>query len=183
MGKCALIVVDTQVNMFDEAFSVYDGDRIIKTISSLINKARKSKIDVIFIRNNGTVGEPDEPGTPGWHIHPSIYPKPGDLIMDKSGPDPFEGTDLQEKLDKLEIDHILVAGMQTEMCISTTVRQAAKRGFMVTLIEDGHTTFDWDEISAVEAIAKNNIKLSKYANLLNAQAVGQSYFNGCLDVT
>jgi len=183
MENCALLVVDTQVNMFDEGFSVYAGDRILKTISSLINIARKAKVNVIFIRNNGAAGEPDEPGTPGWHIHPSISPEIGDLLIDKTGPDPFDGTDLQMELESLEVNHIIVMGMQTETCVSATVRQAVKLGYAVTLVEDGHTTFDWEEITAVEAIANYNLDLSKYADLVQAQAVDIAYMESCLDVT
>jgi len=179
MGSCALIVVDTQANMFDEDFSVYEGDRILKIISSLIDKARKAEVQVIYIRNNGPADEPDEPGTPGWHIHPSISPESGDLIIDKSGPDPFKGTDLEQKLGSLDVDRVVVAGMQTELCISTTVRQAACRGIAVTLVKDGHTTFDWEDITAVEAIRKYNQELSKYADLVNGKDIDLVYQNNC----
>lgn len=171
MKKSALIVVDTQVNMFDEAFSVYAGDRILQTISGLIKKARADQADVIYVRNNGPEGEPDEPGTPGWHLHPAIAPEAGDLIIDKESPDPFDGTKLQEELADRGINSVIIVGMQTEMCVSTTVRQAVKRGYTVTLVEDGHTTFNWDEITAVEAIAQHNKDLAQLANLQKAQVV------------
>ncbi len=171
MDKSALIVVDTQVNMFDELFSVYAGERILQTITNLIKKARAAQAEVIYVRNNGPAGEPDEPDTPGWHFHPAISPAQGDLIIDKEGADPFEGTDLQAELDSREIKRVVVVGMQTEMCVAATVRQAAKRGYAVTLVEDGHTTFDWDEITAIEAIAKQNRESVELADVLKAQAV------------
>lgn len=171
MKKGALMVIDTQVNMFDDSFSVYDGDRILKVIDGLIERARNSEVDVIFIRNNGHLGEPDEPGLPGWHIHPAISPQETDLIIDKEGSDAFTGTDLQVELDNRKIDQIFLVGMQTEMCVAATVREAAKRGYAVTLIEDGHTTFDWDEITAVDAIEKYNKDLAQFAVIQKAQDV------------
>lgn len=171
MGKSALIVVDTQVNMFDESFSVYAGERILKTIGGLIKKARESTVEVIFVRNNGAAGEPDEPGTDGWQLHPMVYPEVADLVIDKESPDAFAGTELQTELDNRGINRIILVGMQTEMCVAVTAQQAAKRGFEVTLVEDGHTTFDWDDIAAVDAIAQHNRDLAQLADVRKAQDV------------
>jgi len=65
----ALLILDAQVNMFDESFQIHRADEIISTLSGLIEKARSKDIPVIYLRNNGPAGEPDEPGTPGWDIH------------------------------------------------------------------------------------------------------------------
>jgi len=171
MKKSALMIVDTQVNMFDESFQVHDGKRIVQTIKGLIDQARLAQADVIYVRNNGSKGEPDETGTPGWHIHPAVFPARGDLIVDKQGIDPFNDTNLQIELTNRGIDHIIVVGMQTEMCVSTTVRRAAKLGYAVTLVQDGHTTFDWEEITAVEAIAQHNQDLALEVDVRKAAAV------------
>lgn len=64
--KTALLVIDSQVNMFDESFHIYQADKIISTLSNLIEKARSKDVPVIYLRNNGPAGEPDETGTPGW---------------------------------------------------------------------------------------------------------------------
>jgi nicotinamidase-related amidase len=61
--------------------------------------------------------------------------------------------------------------MGSTMCVAATVQEAAKRGFAVTLIEDGHTTFDWDEITAVDAIEKYNKDLAQFAVIQKAQDV------------
>ncbi len=166
-----LIIVDTQENMFDPSFSVYDGTRILKTIGELLEQARKSQTAVIYVRNNGLQGEPDEPNTPGWHLHPVVAPEPGELIIDKHGVDPFADTNFQAELDHREIAHLIVVGMQTEMCVAATVRQATRLGYTVTLVGDGHTTFDWDGISAVEAIAQHNQTLAQVADVRHADAV------------
>lgn len=169
--KSGLIIVDTQVNMFDPSFSVFAGTRILGTISNLLKKARKAQTAVIYVRNNGSQGDPDEPNTSGWFLHPAIAPEPGELIIDKHGVDPFADTALQTELDQRGITHLIVAGMQTEMCVAATVRQAASLGYTVTLVADGHTTFDWDEISAVEAIAQHNRELAQIADVCAAIAV------------
>ena len=59
-----------------------------------------------------------------------------------------------------------IAGMRFDR-----VKEAAKRGFSVILVKDGHTTFDWDELTAVEAIDKHNNELAKFATLQNARGI------------
>ena len=70
----ALLILDAQVNMFDDEFHVHERERILKTIQSLISKARAAEIAIIYIRNDGGKGEPDEAGTAGWAIHPQLAP-------------------------------------------------------------------------------------------------------------
>jgi len=156
----ALLVLDVQVNMFDDAFHVADGDRILAVIRSLIDSAHDAGVQVIYVRNDGGPGEPDERGTPGWKIHPHIAPDESAVIVDKSGPDAFEGTNLAQELEARDISRLVIAGMQTELCVDTTCRKAAQLGYGVTLVQDGHTTFDWNEISAADAIRKYNTELS-----------------------
>ncbi|MCA9933022.1 MAG: cysteine hydrolase [Ardenticatenaceae bacterium] len=167
----ALLVLDTQVNMFDDEFHVYDGDRVLEVIGSLAKKARSSGSEVIYVRNNGGSGEPDEPGTPGWEIHSRIRPQEEDVIFDKSSPDAFEGTELQSYLDTQGVQQLIVVGMQTEMCVAKTCKKAVALGHKVTLVADGHTTFDWEEMTAVDAITQHNAELSKLADIKPATEV------------
>jgi nicotinamidase-related amidase len=170
-NKLALLVLDVQVNMFDPEFHVVDGDRVLATIGALVAQARAAGAPVIYVRNDGGPGEPDERGTPGWEIHPQIAPLEGDIVLDKSGPDAFEGTDLGQELQKRRVGSLVIVGMQTELCVNTTCRRAAQLGFEVTLVRDGHTTFDWDEIDAVDAIRKYNAELSTVANVRPASRI------------
>jgi len=161
MGKkSALLVLDVQVNMFGPEFHVVDGDQVLAVIGTLAERARAADAPVIYVRNDGGIGEPDERGTPGWEIHPQIAPLDGDVVIDKSGPDAFERTDLRQVLHSHGIGALTIVGMQTELCVATTCRRAAQLGYEVTLVQDGHTTFDWEEISAAEAIYKHNAALS-----------------------
>ena len=166
--KTALLVIDAQVNMFDESFQIYQADRIISTISGLIEKARASKVPVIYLRNNGPEGEPDEPGTTGWEIHPSFAPEAGEIVIDKFTSDSFHETELKEELDKLGIQRLLIAGMQTEMCVDTTARKAVELGYEVTLVRDGHSTFDFEDAKAVDTIKQFNEEISEIAKVVNS---------------
>jgi len=169
--KTALLVIDAQVNMFDESFQIYQADRIISTISGLIEKARSSEVPVIYLRNNGPEGEPDEPGTPGWEIHPAFAPKGDEIVIDKFTSDSFHETELKVKFDMLGIQRLFIAGMQTEMCVNTTTRKAVELGYEVTLVKDGHSTFDFEDAKAADTINRFNKELSEFAQIVNSENV------------
>ena len=129
----ALLVVDAQVSMFAPGSSVHDGERILSTLSSLIDRARVSGALVVFVQNNGGKGEPDQLGSAGWRIHPSLATRAGDLIIQKSAPDAFHRTPLQKELARSGTGRLVIAGLQTDNCIDATVR----RGVVLGL--SGHT--------------------------------------------
>lgn len=157
--------------MFDESFQIHQADRIIATLGSLIEKARSSEVPVIFIRNNGPAGEPDEPSTPGWEIHPSLVPKTNEIVIDKFAPDSFHETELEKELDKLGTQQLIIVGMQTEMCVNATTRKAVELGYEVILVRDGHSTFDFEDARAVDTINKINDEIGKIAKVVNAESI------------
>ena len=172
--ETALLIVDTQVNMFDEEMSVFQGDRILTTINAVAVLARAQGALVIYLRNDGGAGEPDERGTPGWEIHPSIAPHSNDVVIDKKSPDGFLGTELEKELEQRGVKKLVIAGMQTEYCIDVTSRRASQLGYEVIVVEDGHTTFDFEEMTATEAIAKYNTEL---AHILTVAKVADIEFS------
>lgn len=166
--KTAFLVVDTQVNMFNEEMTVFQGERILETIAALLARARAQDVTVIYLRNDGGPGEPDERGTHGWEIHQSVAPLASEFVIDKSSPDGFESTTLKDELEKRGIEQIVIAGMQTELCVFVTARRAAQLGYKVIVVEDGHTTFDFEEMTASEAIDKYNAELEAIAIVMKA---------------
>jgi nicotinamidase-related amidase len=167
----ALLVIDAQVNMFDESFSVYDADGMIGRIGALIEQAHAAGAPVIYIQNNGPQGDVDEPGTTGWEILPALKPQPADIVIQKSTPDSFHETSLQAELTARGVKELIIAGMQTEWCVQTTSRQAANLGYAVTLVRDGHSTFDGKSQAAPEVIAEYNRQLEPVATLKEAAQI------------
>jgi nicotinamidase-related amidase len=167
----ALLVIDAQVNMFAEEMHVYAPDRLIETINTLAERARLSGIPLIYVRYNGGKGDPDEPGMPGWEIHPELAPHAGEPVIDKAGPDAFEATGLQQMFQSRGVERIVLTGMQTELCIDTTCRRALDLGYQVIVVEDGHSTFDFEKIKAVDAIEKYNRELGRIAIVRRAAEI------------
>ncbi len=156
--QTAVLIVDVQLGMFESTTipPVYGGNELLARIAALLSKARAAQLPIFFIQHNGDKGHPLEPGTAGWHIHPAIAPKERDVVIRKLSSDSFKDTPLHHQLQTLEVDRLIVAGIQTEFCVDTTCRRAFSLGYDITLVSDAHSTWDTDVLSAVQIIAHHN---------------------------
>ena len=71
-----------------------------------------------------------------------IVPQEGEPVIVKNVNSAFIGTDLKEQLDQRGINHLVIVGLTTNHCISTTTRMAGNFGYDVQLISDATATFD-----------------------------------------
>ncbi len=111
--------------MFDPSDPVYQGQKLLTRIGHLLAKARQTHIPIVYIQHGSErKGHPLEYGTEGWQMHPFIAPQPGDTIIEKTMPDAFYKTNLQHFLSTHGIKKLIIAGIQTELCVDTTCRQA-----------------------------------------------------------
>ena len=163
MNATVLLIIDAQVNMF-KSEPVHDGENVLTKIKQLLDKARESQIPIVFMQNQGGSGDPDEPGTLGWEIHPILAPINGEVVFTKETPNSFYKTGLVKELKEQGVEHLIIAGMQTEVCIDTAVRFAHGLGYSVTLVADGHSTFD-GVITAAQAVEYHNDILGMFATV------------------
>jgi len=75
-------------------------------------------------------------GERGHDIVPELYPKPGEVVVDKPGKGAFCATDLDLILHNRGIKSLIVCGVTTEVCVQTTVREANDRGYECVVLSD-----------------------------------------------
>ena len=93
------------------------------------------------IGDAGPMGRILVAGEPGTAILPELAPLPGEVVIEKPGKGAFYATSLSEELARLGIRQLLFAGVTTEVCVQTTMREANDRGFDCLLADEvAHTS-------------------------------------------
>jgi nicotinamidase-related amidase len=80
-------------------------------------------------------------GEPGADIVPDLAALPGETVIDKPGKGMFYATDIGERLKALGISQLAFAGVTTEVCVQTSMREANDRGYECLLIEDATASY------------------------------------------
>jgi nicotinamidase-related amidase len=79
---------------------------------------------------------------PGNEIKDEVKPMGDEPVIGKNVNSAFIGTDLEERLRDAGIDEVVIAGMATDHCISTTARMAGNLGFKTVVVSDATATLD-----------------------------------------
>ncbi|MCU6357751.1 cysteine hydrolase family protein [Enterobacter quasiroggenkampii] len=150
-SETALIVVDIQNEYyaskdFRGQMVIPDGEKVLKNSQKLVSYAHQKGIPVYFIRHMGPKDGPlFAEGSVYAQFHKDLQPSAQDAIITKATPSSFVGTDLDAQLKKKGIKTVIVIGLMTHMCISSTARDAVPLGYSVIIPEDATATRDLDD--------------------------------------
>jgi biuret amidohydrolase len=112
-------------------------------------------------------------GEPGASIVPELAPESGEWVVDKPGKGMFYATEVADMLKSKDIKQLVFAGVTTEVCVQTSMREANDRGYECLLIEDATASYfpqfkaaAIDMIRAQGAIVGWTTPLSAFAGAL-----------------
>ncbi|MGM0845648.1 MAG: cysteine hydrolase family protein [Bacillota bacterium] len=168
--KQQLLIIDAQQELIEgngEEKPVYKKEKLIENINHVIEKAKVSNFQIVFIRDLDVAQGQGR----GFQIHEGISVPDDTVIFDKSATNSFHGTGLLSHLNSLDIEHIVIMGCATQHCIDTAVRTATIHGLDVTLVGDGHSTTDSKSLSAEQIIKHHNETLHGHYNVENFSIV------------
>jgi nicotinamidase-related amidase len=94
-------------------------------------------------------------GTFEYEIIETLSPLPAEIVIDKNCSSPFNGTGIDQILRNLELETLVLTGTATDMCVETTARDAADRGYNVIVVDDATATFfAKHHVAALSALAR-----------------------------
>ena len=110
---------------------------------TLIRDWRTAGRPIIHVRHDSVQpGSTLAPGAGGNAFRPGFGPVGDEPLVTKSVNSAFIGTDLELRLKRLGARHVVVFGISTDMCVSTTVRTGANMGWDMILVPDACDCFD-----------------------------------------
>lgn len=118
-------------------------DRLDENGLALVTAWRAAGRPIIHVRHDSV--EPRStlrPQAPGNALRPGFEPQAGEPLVTKSVNAAFIGTDLDLRLRRLGTDTVVLFGISTDMCVSTSVRVGSNLGYRVILVEDACDCFD-----------------------------------------
>jgi len=139
----ALLIIDVQQGLDAPHLGVRNNPGAEQQMRRLLTAWRKAQWPVLHVQHMSTSPVSTlRPELPGNAIKPEVEPLPGEPLFRKTVNSAFIGTDLEAHLRQAGIGHLVVIGLTTDHCISSSVRMAANLGFEVTVVEDATATFE-----------------------------------------
>ena len=142
LDNAVLLPVDMQLG-FDEASQPprWNRDLDVKGLA-LLAAWRAASRPIIHVRHDSVQpGSNLRPDQPGNRLRPGFEPQAGEPLITKSVNSAFIGTDLDLRLRRLGARHVVVFGLVTDMCVSTTIRMGANIGWDMILVPDACDCF------------------------------------------
>jgi nicotinamidase-related amidase len=139
----ALLIIDIQGFYFENGSLPLTGSvEAAQQAHRVLEAFRSKRMLVVHVRHvpKGVTIVDGEPADAQYRIRPEVAPAPGEKVVSKQFANSFRETDLLEYLRANGVKRLVIAGMQTHMCVEAASRAAADLGFEVVVLHDACAT-------------------------------------------
>jgi nicotinamidase-related amidase len=142
-ADAVLLVVDVQQAFDNPRWGQRNNPDAERHVAELLAAWRRTRHPVMHLQHrNPKEGSLFNPGGPGVVVKPEAAPAPGEPVLFKSVNSGFIGTDLEARLRARGAKSLVLVGITTDHCVSTTTRMAGNLGFDAYVVSDATATFE-----------------------------------------
>lgn len=143
LDKPGLLIIDVQKGFDLPYWGVRNNPNAEANMEKLLQAFRKVKNKIYHVKHNSvTPKSPLRPAHKGNEIKDGLKPENDEPLFIKTVNSAFIGTDLEEELLKDQIKTLVIMGLTTDHCVSTSARMAGNFGFQVYVVSDATATFN-----------------------------------------
>ncbi len=174
----ALLLIDVQVGLDDPRLGRRNNPDAERNMARLLAAWRARGRPVFHVRHMST--EPDSPlrpELPGNAIKSEVAPRGGELVIQKQVNAAFIGTDLSQRLNQAGIQSLVIVGLTSDHCVSSTARMAGDLGYRAIVVADAtaaHEVRSYDgtlhSAETVHELALANLH-QEFATILTTEQV------------
>lgn len=175
----ALLILDVQKGFDDHYWGKRNNPQAEENMARLLAEWRKRKGHVLFSQHLSV-----QPGSPlhyknkfGTEFKEIIKPREDEIVFSKNVNSAFIGTGLEMYLKEQKIKSVLITGLSTQHCVSTTTRMSGNLGYQTLLVEDAIAAFEVTDHKGVhhtaEEIHENELAMlhNEFATIMTTDEV------------
>ncbi|HRI51578.1 MAG TPA: isochorismatase family protein [Pseudomonadota bacterium] len=134
LRQSALVMIDCQNTYRTGVMQLAGVEPALDEAARLLARARALAIPIIHIQHDAGPGSPYDVRAEIGAIADKVEPRGGEPVIVKNFPNSFVQTDLHERLQKLGVSSVVLAGFMTHICVNSTARGAFNLGYRPTVV-------------------------------------------------